>query len=63
MAKRETPAYHATELTMADRIRFQDELEVTLAMGGKISHVGGMTMDAKIHFQDKSDGRLMEKRP
>ena len=48
---------------MADRIRFQDELEATSAMVGKISYVGGMTMDAKIHFQDKSDGRLMEKRP
>ena len=48
---------------MADRIRFQDELEATSAMVGKISYVGEMTMDAKIHFQDKSDGRLMEKRP
>lgn len=47
-----------TGLTMADRIRFQDEREAILETDSQIPQLAGRSMTDRIRFQDERDSRL-----
>jgi len=56
----EAAATHETGLTMADRIRFQDEREVILGTHSQVPQLAGRSMADRIHFQDERDSRLKD---
>lgn len=56
----EVAATHETGLTMADRIRFQDEREAILGTDSQVPQLAGRSMADRIHFQDERDSRLKD---
>lgn len=54
------PENHVPQLTLADKIRFQNERDASFNLGNKFSPTDEWTLAARITFQDKRDAYLLE---